>query len=183
MTARYLLIAFLGLVLAACATPAGGSSAGSLAGVDPRLLPFAGEWIGEATATEASGERSLRNSYVAIEPDSEGGFALGWATLVAGDTEDPRLRKTLVQFRAAADGWTGAEAQRGAADTTYAARLDGAVLEVVATGTSGDGRPETQTYRRWLVSPFEMGLAYERRVDGRVIRTAAGSLLKAREAE
>jgi hypothetical protein len=189
MTRLFALILALGL--AACASPPAtvndpdpqsppGPSAPFQSGEEASaaVARFAGTWEGSGTATEADGKTSTRQLFMTMVPDNQGGFALGWATLIDAERDSARLRKTVVQFvpNGPFGTWQGLELQEGGASTLYTASLRDGVLTVEASGTNDRGEIETQVYTRSLDATGTMQLAYRRDAGARTLRRVTGSL-------
>ncbi len=155
----------------------------------PDIKAYYGDWHGTATALSETDEdfpSTKRDIALTVTPTNLSGFTLSWSTLQRqkGDPKAPLevLKSTTIEFvpaiqenqwraKADADPYTGG--------VIYWARLDGHGLTVSSFTISQDGKPEYQTYRR-TVSGSAMKLEFTNVKDGKFVRTAKGSLTRAR---
>jgi len=153
---------------------------------DLSIAAFSGHWQGSGLSeSEVSSTFRLtaRDLDVTIKPTADG-FALTTTTVQRkkGDPNNPKaVRKTTeVTFRPGAKPgiWLGGSNRDPmAADAYVWARIKGQTLIVHALRVDDDGASNQLIYRRTL-SASGMALNFQRLVDGELVRTVKGRLVK-----
>ncbi len=160
----------------------GGAFAADLA-----IAAFQGVWQGNAVSESAISENfqlTSRDIDVTVRAEGNGGFNIVWNTVQRqkGDPNNPRakLKSTTMNFAPVRTGvWRGSGNGDPLTSTSpYAwAYIKDRSLHIVTMQIYGDGRHETQIYRRTL-SGTGMVLEFVRNVDGEQVRQASGRLIK-----
>lgn len=168
----------LGAVISLALTP-------GMANAQAKLDAFIGHWTGGGSSETKSDDRyqlNARELDIEIKAAGAGGFEITWSTLHKQKDEmgkaSPEMKSSTIVFAPSGEGQWRAET----GDPLKGGQLAWAQIEdnslVVRTFTvNADGSGETQMYRR-TVSAGSMDLFYNRSVDGELMRTAMGRLLK-----
>lgn len=148
---------------------------------------FYGTWQGSAVSeSEVSIHFRLtsRDIGVEIEPVDAKSFKMKWFTVQRqkGDPNAPteRLKETKVTFvnKKGTGLWVSTEGRDPlTGETLRWVRIDGNALIVNSFVVRNDGSSELQTYRRELTD-IGMDLTFTRTIDGELVRTAKGRLVK-----
>jgi hypothetical protein len=172
-----------------------------LLGADVRaasnLEPFFGSYVGVATVEDTkTGETGQRDMDIVIQPYRDGGFRIDWinVTLVDGRRDLPgverRVQSALFEPVEDRDMYVEVEAKnpfrereetqpmRG--DPVRWASIDGPRLHVYAFMVLEDGTYELQIYDRVLTDKG-IDIAFQRIVDGEVVRRISGTTARAQE--
>ncbi len=160
------------------------------------LEPFFGSYVGVATVEDTkTGETGQRDMDIVIHPYHDGGFRIDWinVTLVDGRRDLPgverRVQSALFEPVADRDMYVEVEAEnpfreraetqpmRG--DPVRWASIDGPRLHVYAFEVLADGTYELQIYDR-ILTEKGIDIAFQRIVDGEVVRRISGTTARAR---
>lgn len=178
---RRLTLLLLGLIAPLAPAVAYGDSA--------PLQRFFGQYVGEAVA-DAEGDLDKRDIRAEISP-LEKGFTVRWIMVVrkaSGKTKRddyslnfvPTQRPNIYSSAMRTNAFGNAvplDPLRG--DPYVWARVEGSTLMIHALIVTDTGGYELHVYERTL-TPTGMSLKFSRVVDGRVLRTATGTLKKTR---
>ena len=171
-----------------------------LARIDPAaagLDDFFGRYVGDGRLHDLqTGEVEERDVLTSIEPFGEGGFAVRWSSVVRfdGARDVPGVRHLVraLAFEPAGDGDYYLRApdydpfrlrerlEPMAGDALAWATVDGDRLDIYVFAVSGDGAGELQRHRRVLTASG-LRLAYTGLVDGIVVTTGAGRMVRVGE--
>ncbi len=158
------------------------ASAQNTLGIDA----FYGQWQGSAVSESEISvyfQLTARDIGVTVRPAGEGKFELSWATIQRqkGNPDNPveELKATTVVFERRNDGlwWDVESGSPSDGGLVRWARIEENVLIVNAFTIRPDGTSEIQTYRR-AITDRGMELEFSRTLDGALVRTAKGQLVK-----
>ncbi len=157
--------------------------------------PLVGAYVGRAREVDLKGGTAVdRDVDIVIEPAGEGGLRIRWTnvTLVDGRRDVPGVKRRSDEvllkpsgesgFYLAGVGYDPFRAEREADPTRgdplrWAVR-EGDAIRVHSFAILEDGRYELQSYERRL-TPEGLDLAFERVVDGAVVRRMSGHAVRA----
>ncbi|WP_439815838.1 hypothetical protein [Zavarzinia sp. CC-PAN008] len=169
---------------AALALTVGFAAAGSTAALaEAPIDPFVGVWVGKGVEQEGSAqwinykERDLTIRVQKIDDDS---FVLNSTHVRLSAGNEDVIKGQAITFVKAEQGdlWAAQKVCDKLMDAFCAwARFEGEGFTVTTFGFDENGYAVNQTYRRYLAEPG-MQLQYSRVVDGKVVRTVEGELVK-----
>ena len=153
---------------------------------DLSIRAFYGKWIGSAiseSTVSVTFPVTVRDLDVTVV-ETAAGFRLEWTTVLRqrGDPENPSVQRKSSGLDFVASGRPGVWSAVGNTDPLasgeYAwTHIKGQTLSVNILTIAKDGTYAMQVYDR-TVSPQGMQLVFKRIVDGRIVRTVDGKLIK-----
>lgn len=153
---------------------------------DVSASAFQGHWQGSGVSeseVSINFRMTARDLDVVITPTGDG-FSLAWTTVQRqkGDPSKPnvvRKGSEIVFQRSGRPGvWQDAQSARGKAGDRYAwSRIEDNTLITQIVEIDDEGRSDLHVYRRTL-SGSGMALEFRRLVDGELVRTVDGKLIK-----
>jgi hypothetical protein len=153
---------------------------------DLSLAAFEGRWQGSGVSESAVSiafRMSARDLDVEVRRNGDG-FTMAWTTVQRqkGDPNNPapeRKASELAFSPSSRPGvWRAGDGVDLLAGGTYAwSRIEDSTLVTHVIGIDDEGRSDVQVFRRTL-SGIGMELDFRRVVDGEVVRTVSGKLIK-----